>query len=740
MGVYAQEVNSEKMQLYKNSANSVFEQNNVPYNNKEVILKGTMDDYFTFHSNWGLAGEANALEVINGIAYWGNGTVLRIMDQSDPVNPVEMGYVNIEGEIKDIEKRDNYAYVSTGMAELFIVDVSDLNNPEVVGSVQVPFGYGWVLGLEVYNGYAYFCTRDGTAIIDVTEPTNPVIVNTDIIPLARDPHAVDGYLYVPVASAGLDLHVFDLTDPGQPVLAGNFWDGGMIQAFNVFVEGDYLYYVKPYAGFGIVNISDLNNIFLVGGAMGTGDSYIYDVEVKDGFAYVCNCDGLDIFDVTDPSATSLIDHIELGWLYSTEIEIYNDYVFYAHAAGLHTFQLTAPGNAELIKSMSAGGYVVRIATKDNHVFAPAGAWAEGGFYSINVEDPENPVASDFIEVDGTFDIEVKGNYAYLTRYTWLDVVDISDPDNLTVVASYTINAAGLEVFELVISGNHLFIVDWDGFHIYEILDNGELDYVSYFYAGIMYVANGLAVQGDYVYMSCNGPSVDAGAIMIVDISDLTNPQETAYYLVNDYLHTIAVKDNYVYTGGRQDFIMVIDVSDPYNPQTVNYEMIGDDAYIWSVRVIEQTLFITNGICRAYTIDGDDLDEAGYFAPYSYHAMETIKGEGNMLYIADATGISIVEYDFTVQIADNPENNSDCYNFPNPFNGHTTITFKNTNGGMVNLTIFNLTSQEVITVIDGVLPPGVYNKEINTKNLKPGIYYYNLTTSQGIQSKKMIKVN
>jgi hypothetical protein len=150
--------------------------------------------------------------------------------------------------------------------------------------------------------------------------------------------------------------------------------------------------------------------------------------------------------------------------------------------------------------------------------------------------------------------------------------------------------------------------------------------------------------------------------------------------------------------------------------------------------------LTNGICRAYTIDGENLEEAGYFAPYTYKARETIKGEGDILYIADETGFSIVEYDFTTQIDDVAANTGNCYNYPNPFNSQTTITFENKTEGEVNLAVFNPSGQKVITVIDKVLPTGIYNKTIDTKNLKPGMYYYNITTAQGIQSNKMIKVN
>jgi hypothetical protein len=100
----------------------------------------------------------------------------------------------------------------------------------------------------------------------------------------------------------------------------------------------------------------------------------------------------------------------------------------------------------------------------------------------------------------------------------------------------------------------------------------------------------------------------------------------------------------------------------------------------------------------------------------------------------------LDTDATTDIYENVTTNNSITAYPNPFSDNTTITFENPNNGKVNLSIYNSIGQEVFTVIDKVLPASTYNKEINTDRLKPGIYFYNLTTTESIISKKMIKVN
>jgi len=121
-----------------------------------------------------------------------------------------------------------------------------------------------------------------------------------------------------------------------------------------------------------------------------------------------------------------------------------------------------------------------------------------------------------------------------------------------------------------------------------------------------------------------------------------------------------------------------------------------------------------------------------------HAFVSIKiyDEGNQ---GGAVTLTL-DTDVTTDIYENVTTNNSITAYPNPFDSHNTITFENTNSGKVNLTIYNSSGQEIIKVIDGVLPAGIYNEEINTKNLLPGIYFYNLSTTEGVQSKKIIKMD
>ncbi len=82
------------------------------------------------------------------------------------------------------------------------------------------------------------------------------------------------------------------------------------------------------------------------------------------------------------------------------------------------------------------------------------------------------------------------------------------------------------------------------------------------------------------------------------------------------------------------------------------------------------------------------------------------------------------------------------NYPNPFNPTTTIEFSIDANKFVNLEIFNILGQHVISLIDGSMPAGAHSVEWDATNQRggrvaSGVYLYRLTVEDNTQSKKML---
>ncbi len=77
------------------------------------------------------------------------------------------------------------------------------------------------------------------------------------------------------------------------------------------------------------------------------------------------------------------------------------------------------------------------------------------------------------------------------------------------------------------------------------------------------------------------------------------------------------------------------------------------------------------------------------------------------------------------------------NYPNPFNPSTTIEFSLPNRVNVNLTVYNLLGQKIVTLVDGELNVGTHRVVWNAGNKPNGIYFYQLEASTFTETKRMV---
>ena len=65
------------------------------------------------------------------------------------------------------------------------------------------------------------------------------------------------------------------------------------------------------------------------------------------------------------------------------------------------------------------------------------------------------------------------------------------------------------------------------------------------------------------------------------------------------------------------------------------------------------------------------------------------------------------------------------NYPNPFNPTTSIKFNLPEAGNVKLAVYNLLGQEVKILVNGFKAAGLYNINLDAKDLTSGVYLYKL---------------
>ncbi len=82
------------------------------------------------------------------------------------------------------------------------------------------------------------------------------------------------------------------------------------------------------------------------------------------------------------------------------------------------------------------------------------------------------------------------------------------------------------------------------------------------------------------------------------------------------------------------------------------------------------------------------------------------------------------------------------NYPNPFNPKTTISYSLKVRGNVKLTIYNITGQEVVTLVEGTFSASEYRTTWDSKDkygnqVASGLYFYSLRVDDFVKTKKMV---
>lgn len=96
--------------------------------------------------------------------------------------------------------------------------------------------------------------------------------------------------------------------------------------------------------------------------------------------------------------------------------------------------------------------------------------------------------------------------------------------------------------------------------------------------------------------------------------------------------------------------------------------------------------------------------------------------------------------FSEEIENKEEELNNYYlyqNYPNPFNPSTNIKYTISSKQFVSLKVYDVLGEEIITLVSEEKPAGNYEIEFNASNYAGGIYYYQLQTSDFIDTKKMI---
>ncbi len=345
----------------------------------------------------------------------------------------------------------------------------------------------------------------------------------------------------------------------------NYWD----TTYDVVVEGDYAYVATGVSGFQVVNISDLEDMYVTGCCEIEWGEKTYNIALFGNYAYVVDkYQGFWVIDIQDPSNPFVVHYRNVSYN-PLAARVSEGYLYIINNRGLYIYNLSDPENPSYIGNVVTTGDAVNLEIAGNYAYVAD----ESSLQIIDISNPEDSQIIGSYTTDGVsenliYDVSVSESYAYVINGACgLRILDISDPTNPNEIGSYS-NISS--VTDIVVSGDYLYATfGWDGVGVIDVSDPINPNFVGgYDTPGI---TTELFVTDDYIYVTDGGRGVLSimGGLRVLNSSDPTSLFEVGSINTKGSIQTISLDDNYAYLACELDGLHIADVSDPANPYEVS---------------------------------------------------------------------------------------------------------------------------------------------------------------------------
>lgn len=519
--------------------------------------------------HWG--GMARAVAAEGTTIYAAIGSDLVRLDAFYPARPFEVGRIHLSAPCYKLRVSDDgrIAVMASSGDGLLIVDISDWNNPVMLGQFPEIGGYS----LAIDGQYAYVGGfQSDFWIVDLEGPTPQIVGHLVAEQGYGSLAARNGYVYAGVQSGTI---VIDVTNPAVPVIVGSFGPGLPALAIQGSVLG-----VAASGYLRLFDIGDGAHPTLLGSAGVPGVSLLPDLALTPNYAFVAGSGGmLSTVTIHDPTRPE-----------------------YVNVAGHHggDWDLAASNNFAVVAASGAG--IVVLDPRAGEI---------GGY--------DGACAGSTLVVRG--DLAFVGDGSSAVR-----VVDISDALMPRAIGSYGSGASYDYLNDIALAGSRAFAAfDATGVHILSIADPTRPRRVG----GIDERVQRLFIDGQLLYAIIREGGVDANTVAIYNNLD-SEPQllATIPFPAERRAVSLYAADSRLLVGDRTG-VQLFDMSDPGNPELIfDRDNIGSVSGTWLVD--SSIIFALSGAGSGQVLDVNQPTRTiGYFHS-NYRSRIAIRGNRMIL--------------------------------------------------------------------------------------------------------------
>ena len=507
--------------------------------------------------------------------------IYEISDKSNPQFLSELYVENIYS--RDMKLDGNYLFLASDNGLINVVDVSDKESPIIISN-GIENRWETIYDIEINGNYLYARKGNGFYILDISNPQNPVEISSYISQYEEyseyfnyETNTYEGYYYTVdrnfndfkyssnnIYMAGDNLSIVDVTNPSNPVIKDEYSQLSGLEKVDVNTTHIFL---SDYSNLYLLSKVDAQNDIYP-----TNSTYMYNI-------YDLNVDGSNIY-VAQSSGYSKYSTSNLTNIYtSSEATSYNidkDINGYLYVANGHRGFSIYLDNDNNITDVYKSDYFYTqnnfqdIKIKDSIAYIANDESQRG----LKVYDLTNPKDIQLITVinennESMNKINIYENNMFVSNNRRISKYDISIPSSPTKSLSQDYGESSF--IDMLVDGEYIYIIEsgetWDGYNY--ILKNNlvianvsDLSFVAVLdlnnYANDLY---SIQKKDNAIYIGTQS------GLVVVNAQNVFNPEYITQLYFDVNIKALCIDGNSLYSGSDSRLIKY-DLTDPLLPKKV----------------------------------------------------------------------------------------------------------------------------------------------------------------------------
>ncbi|MDP8206544.1 MAG: T9SS type A sorting domain-containing protein [Candidatus Electryonea clarkiae] len=472
-----------------------------------------------------------------------SGTGLRFVDMSDPEKPVDKGGFVPEWEVVAVTIHDSIAYVVA--RKLYVLDISDLLNPVVIGRSTFNVGGGAsYCSIEVQGGWAYISHQDmAITKIQISNPERIRRFDNYPIPGCRP--------------------LFSVTDSSLFIVTDEQNGQGFLRIYTAPDMEFVTSYELPGPGTCVTESDNKAYVTYCSAEDDPGGLLILDVEEP------ANPTELGRYEVTD-SAFAVVVDTNVAYLLGNDTTLY-------------VLNVEDPANPEFLSiyTVPRNTIIYKILAVNEDLLI-TGKWPRDYIVMFDVSDPEDPDDIDGFPQKYGWAHHISPSY-YNIFITTRDAFKVLSPFDLQNGRNWRFTCErgyiGI-VRKMQVCAHYAFVLTDDRFYPFRLLDVSQPDTVRWLRDSLDFRGNDFVIDDWKMYI--------AGTNRFLTIVDVSNPEDSEYLdslEISFSIGKVEVSDSIAillrkYGTNYENNIAFVDVSDPANPSLLaEYDLPIEDTVV-----------------------------------------------------------------------------------------------------------------------------------------------------------------